>query len=94
VRFTAHHPLLFSVLLPTLLLTRGSASEPAAVSFVYPTSSQLPANHLKFFVCFSRPVDEEVLPRFSLWNLTRDLAVEEPFRETALWNDERTRLTL
>jgi hypothetical protein len=61
----------------------------------YPTAGELPANHLKFYLHFSRPMREGgMLESLGLFRLPSGEAVAEPFRETELWNDTGERLTL
>ena len=65
------------------------------VTAVYPTSDVVPANLLKFYIHFSRPMREgrEIFERIRLVDDTgRD--VPAPWRPTELWNSDATRLTL
>ena len=62
---------------------------------VFPTAETLPANHLKFYLHFPAPMAPGgVLEHLQLIDLTVNSRVEEPFRETELWDDAGQRLTL
>lgn len=66
----------------------------ASVAAVYPAQSELPANLLKFYVYFDRPMAEgEVFRRVRLLNET-GTEVVEAFREVELWSTDHRRLTL
>lgn len=68
---------------------------PAVVEHVYPSSNVLPANHLKFYIHFSRPMreGEEIVDRIRL--LDKDgQPVAGPWRRTELWSGDCRRLTL
>ncbi len=67
----------------------------AVVEKVYPSTDTLPANQLKFYLHFSRPMREsrEVFDRIQLLDAAGK-PVEEPWRRTELWSADRKRLTL
>lgn len=72
------------------------APAPAAVvEAIYPTADRLPANLLKFYLHFSRPMrgGPEI---FDLIRLVRDdgKAVVDPWRHVELWSEDGRRLTL
>ncbi|MBC8324792.1 MAG: hypothetical protein H8E27_04120 [Verrucomicrobia subdivision 3 bacterium] len=65
------------------------------VSAVYPGGGILPANHLKFYLHFTEPMQRgNIFQHFQLINLTTGKPVDEPFRETELWSADGKRLTL
>lgn len=68
--------------------------EPAAVTAVYPSADRLPANLLKFYIHFSRPMQEEeaIFDRIRLVRVDGTV-VADPWRRLGLWS-EGTRLTL
>ena len=62
---------------------------------IYPSTSRLPANHLKFYLHFSEPMQKgKIFKHFKITDLTSGLPVEKPFRETELWSANSKRLTL
>lgn len=70
-------------------------SKPPRVTAVYPSSKQLPANHLKFYIQFSEPMQQgEIFEYFSLYNKTQKKLVPRPFRHTELWSPDGKQLTL
>ena len=65
------------------------------VKAIYPSTSLLPANHLKFYLHFTEPMQQgKIYGYFKLIDLTSGLPVEKPFRETELWSANGKRLTL
>jgi hypothetical protein len=68
---------------------------PATVEAIYPTTDQVPANLLKFYLHFSRPMREgrEIFERIKLLD-DQGKAIESPWRNTELWDDNARRLTL
>ena len=65
------------------------------ITAIYPTTDRLPANHLKFYLHFSQPMQHgDITRHFRLIDLTAGKPVPEPFRETELWTDNSRRLTL
>ncbi|WP_339732748.1 Ig-like domain-containing protein [uncultured Gimesia sp.] len=70
-------------------------SKPPRVTAVYPSSKRLPANHLKFYIQFSEPMQQgEIFEHFSLFNKTQQQLVPRPFRHTELWSPDGKQLTL
>lgn len=69
------------------------SKEPGVVS-VHPGGSEIPANHLKFYITFTQPMEQGVfLQRILL--LRRDGGeIAGPFRETELWSPDEKRLTV
>ena len=61
---------------------------------IYPTSDRLPANHLKFYLVFSEPMESGVFLQHCRLVDARGREVEAPFRETELWSPDGKRLTL
>jgi len=68
---------------------------PAEVERVYPSAAVLPANHLKFYIHFSRPMREgpEVFERIQLVD-NEGKPIDDAWRRTELWSGDRKRLTL
>ncbi|MEQ8787220.1 MAG: hypothetical protein RIC55_13020 [Pirellulaceae bacterium] len=65
------------------------------VEAIYPSAQRLPANHLKFYLVFDRPMQRgDVFRHFRLFDLTEDREVPGPFRLTELWSRDERRLTL
>ncbi len=62
---------------------------------VYPSTDELPANHLKFYISFSEPMrgGSDVFKHFSLLDEAGE-AVKSPWQLTELWTPDRGRLTL
>ncbi len=70
-------------------------SQPPRVLAIYPSGNQLPANHLKFYIQFSEPMQQgEIFGYFSLFNKTQNQQVPRPFRHTELWSPDGKQLTL
>ncbi len=67
----------------------------AMVTAVYPSAEKLPANLLKFYVHFSKPMRETpaIFEHIRIKNEKGEV-VEDPWRRTELWNEDATRLTL
>ena len=85
--------LLAGILVPIALMAGGGEVR------VEPGISVLPANHLKFYLHFSGPMERgDVFRHFRLVEVDaggREIAeVPEPFREVELWDETFTRLTL
>lgn len=65
------------------------------VQAVYPSGKELPANLLKFYVCFSEPMRGGRAIFDQLRIERRDGSrVDSPWRRVELWNEDSTRLTL
>lgn len=76
---------------------RTAAPAPAAAPkllAIYPTSDRLPANHLKFYLVFSEPMETGVFLNYCRLTDTKGKLMEAPFRETELWSPDGRRLTL
>ncbi len=76
---------------------RTAAPAPAAAPkllSIYPTSDRLPANHLKFYLVFSEPMESGVFLNYCQLTDAKGKPVEAPFRETELWSADGRRLTL
>lgn len=71
------------------------AAAPATVAAVYPSADEVPANLLKFYLHFSKPMREgpAIFDRVQLLD-DQGEALEDPWRRTELWNEDATRLTL
>ncbi len=61
---------------------------------IFPSTSTLPANHLKFYLCFSMPMEQGNIFRHLQLLDAKGKPVSEPFRETELWAKDGKRLTL
>lgn len=62
---------------------------------VKPNSDNLPANHLKFYLFFSQPMQQDTpWEHCKLYDVTTGNFVGRPFRHTDLWNPDGKRLTL
>jgi hypothetical protein len=72
-----------------------TAADPPRVVSITPAAAALPANVLRFYVTFSRPMREgrEVLARVRLLD-EAGRAIPAPWRDLDLWNDDGTRLSL
>jgi hypothetical protein len=71
------------------------ASPPAVVERIYPSSDVLPANHLKFYLYFSKPMrqGEAIFERIQLLD-ERGSEVPDPWRRTELWTPDAKRFSL
>jgi hypothetical protein len=73
------------------------AAAPAAAPqllVIYPTAPELPANHLKFYLHFSRPMRQGVFLEHCRLLDDQGQVLPGVFRETELWNQAGDRLTL
>ena len=68
---------------------------PTVVRSITPSGESLPANVLRFYVNFSRPMREgrEVLERIRLFDEAGS-EIRSPWRDLELWNADATRLSL
>lgn len=68
---------------------------PPKVLAIYPSTDAVPANLLKFYILFSQPMQEgaELFDHIHILD-EKNIPVEDPWRRTELWNDDRTCLTL
>ena len=72
----------------------GQRVAPQVVS-IFPSGDRLPANHLKFYVLFSQPMQQgEIWDYFTLVDETLHEVVPAPLRHTELWSEDGLRLTL
>ncbi|MBI5759660.1 MAG: hypothetical protein HZA46_14170 [Planctomycetales bacterium] len=70
-------------------------AEPPRVVALYPTTDKLPANHLKFYLHFSEPMERgDIWDYFRVVDKTTGDDVPSPFRHTELWSEDGLRLTL
>ncbi len=81
-------PLIWLVRIPS-----GAAPAPR-VSAIHPSGREVPANHLKFYIHFSEPMQQGDLLRHVRLLAEDGAEVAEPFRETELWSADGRRLTL
>jgi hypothetical protein len=65
------------------------------VARVFPSQNSLPANHLKFYVYFSKPMREgkEIFDLVQLFDENGDV-IAAPWRRAELWDADAQRLTL
>ena len=64
------------------------------VTDIFPSGQTVPANHLKFYIHFSQPMQQgNLLQQVRLLH-GNGSEVPEPFRETELWSPDGRRLTL
>ncbi len=77
------------------LASQSLNSRPAVVERVYPTVDTVPANHLKFYIYFSKPMREgrAIFDRMHLVDESGE-RVADPWRRTELWTADARRLTL
>ena len=68
---------------------------PAVVTHVYPTSKVLPANALKFYIHFSKPMrnGRAIFDRIRLLD-AKGKEIPDPWRRTELWSTDDQRFTL
>ena len=72
-------------------------SEVAIVKQVYPTATSLPANNLKFYLHFSKPMREgkAIFDHVQILDLDNGGSlIPHPWRRVELWSHDATRLTL
>jgi len=67
----------------------------AVVEKIYPTAEVLPANQLKFYIHFSKPMREssEIFDQVAILD-GQGKAILDPWRRTELWSADAKRLTL
>jgi hypothetical protein len=76
-------------------LPPATKAAPPQILSMTPTADVLPANHLKFYLTFSKPMQTgDIWRHFRLDNLTKNAPVPRPFRHTELWSEDRRTLTL
>src|SRR5262245_21611194 len=68
---------------------------PAVVERIYPTADVLPANQLKFYIYFSKPMreGEAIFERIAILD-EHGKPVEDPWRRTELWTADAKRFSL
>jgi len=68
---------------------------PPVVEQIFPTGAELPANHLKFYIHFSKPMREgaEIFDHINLLDAAGK-PLDDPWRRTELWSADGKRLTL
>jgi hypothetical protein len=72
-----------------------SKTEPPRVLSVFPSGNIVPANHLKFYIRFSEPMQRDgIFQHFSLIDLKTEKPVPRPFRHVELWSKDNRQLTL
>ena len=70
-------------------------AEPPVVLGIYPSAEVLPENQLKFYVLFSKPMQQGgIFKRLKLLDRTSGQETPEPFRKVELWSPDAKRLTL
>ena len=71
-----------------------TATKPRVVN-IFPSGNIVPANHLKFYILFSEPMQRDgIFEYFRLIDLATNKAVPRPFRHVELWSKDNKRLTL
>ena len=71
-----------------------SPTPPPRLGSIHPSGTVLPANHLKFYLHFSEPMQQGVFLRHCKVVDGNGKIIPEPFRETELWSEDGLRLTL
>jgi hypothetical protein len=84
----------FAVACLTAASLLGSEVKGPSITAIHPGTDRLPANHLKFYLHFSQPMQQGVFQRHCALLDQNGKPVVEPFRETELWSADRKRLTL
>ncbi len=76
-------------------VAEAATNPPATLAAVQPARAEVPANLLKFYLHFTRPMREgrEVFTRIHLFD-SRGLEVGAPWRDVELWTVDAKRLTL
>lgn len=65
------------------------------VTNIFPSGNIVPANHLKFYILFSEPMQRDgIFEHFRLIDLATEQAVPRPFRHVELWSKDNKQLTL
>jgi hypothetical protein len=70
------------------------ASARPRLAAIHPATDALPANHLKFYLLFTEPMEQGAITRHFKLLDANGRAVPEPFRDTELWSGDGRRLTL
>ncbi|HSI65523.1 MAG TPA: hypothetical protein VLE43_20520 [Candidatus Saccharimonadia bacterium] len=71
-----------------------SPTPPPQLGSIHPSGTVLPANHLKFYLHFSEPMQQGVFLQHCKVVDGNGKLIPEPFRETELWSEDGLRLTL
>ena len=80
---------------PKVSYTTPSSTDSAPrIIAIHPTTDALPANHLKFYLQFSEPMEHGGITRHFKLLDANGREVPEPFRDTELWSNDGRRLTL
>jgi len=76
-------------------IRQAKPSPPAVVTHVYPTAQVLPANALKFYIHFSKPMrnGRAIFDRIRLLD-AKGKEIPDPWRRTELWSTDDRRFTL
>ncbi len=71
------------------------ATTPATIERIYPSSDVLPANQLKFYIYFSKPMreGEAIFDRIEILD-ERGKPIDDPWRRTELWTPDAKRFSL
>lgn len=79
----------------SFVIPKPAACEPPRVTGLFPSGRILPANCLKFYIHFSRPMREgrAIFDQIQILGPDRK-PVADPWRRTELWNEDATRLTM
>jgi|GEM_PF-768500 hypothetical protein len=73
---------------------KAAATIPRVVN-IFPSGNIVPANHLKFYILFSEPMQRDgIFEHFQLIDLATDKEVPRPFRHVELWSKDNKQLTL
>lgn len=76
-------------------LVPASAATSPRVTNIFPSGNIVPANHLKFYILFSEPMQRDgIFEHFRLIDLATDKEVPRPFRHVELWSKDNKRSTL
>ena len=103
VTFTPSFPLLAGLRHEAAVLPDGPSvfytpppptSAAPRLAAIHPATDALPANHLKFYLRFTEPMEQGAIARHFKLLDANGRAVPEPFRDTELWSDDSRRLTL
>ena len=75
--------------------TQQPSGQPAEVTTIFPSSTELPANVLKFYIHFSQPMREgkAIFDQIVIVDDAGQL-VHDPWRRMELWNNDATRITM
>ena len=71
-----------------------AAVEPPSVQSIHPGTEDIPANHLKFYITFSEPMEQGVFMERIKLRRPDGSEIAGPFRETELWSPDGKRLTV